>query len=753
MKSSVRVLVVAFAAVAAGCVWLEGGTSEQSSLPDQKPRTAPTGDGKAAQGGGPSATNPGIDPRTPSPGELPSIERPRWQPILPELALWPGGLRTATLGWGGSNATLRIAIAHRRIDGPTSVLALLTARLVADAPREGGTLPSLRQRLADFGGELLVDVDPTVTQFSVTVPGWRTGEVLREFVGALRSAPTTAERIEAARAQLARELADRWSDEPLAPAIDRVRAFELRGLGEWLAAIEDATVVDVGKFHRETYEPRRMVIAAAIGMSEVPRFRAEIQSAFEPWLTAAIDATPELVPLAPPASGVFWAEGDGRARVAIVIDLPPHVVPDATTSLVAAEYLGAPGGVIERALREALPGLGMISRKIVSEGARRRLDLWFDLEATQVEVAWNSTRRAFETAARQRANAVDVTAAANRALVALAAEFREPSEVTGALARAMLAGALADVVLGIDGKELAKAPAKTDWTATIRALERPESIELGPVLSELAKRRPLFVVVGGRPGEFATDKAYVAVPGAFVSPTVRDAATAGSEEQETAATELLRRAAAVFAGPLPVLVVDGFRCTSVTRSGRGPEAVDVELFHADGRYRRVRGILATTIETTVTSNGGYEHCGSDERYPEPDEIASILAPLRRHPLLLLAEWSRGKTRYRLATNREIDGRPHAILERLNDGPEPLRIFVDVESAIPRIVTWHEDRPAGRVYVRDEWRNFGEIGGGMRAPLHRTTFFDDGQYGLVTRWTSFLAAPPDQEMLQAGGPLR
>lgn len=748
-----RILAVSLAAAVAGCVWLEGGTEEQPSLPDQKPRTGRTGEREPEKGDGPVVTRPTGDSRIPSPAELPPIDRPRWQPILPELALWPGGLRTATLGWGGSSATLRVAIAHRRIDGPTSVLALLTAQLVADAPREGGTLPSLRRRLADFGGDLLVDVDPTVTQFRVTVPGWRTGEVLQEFAGALRSAPTTAERIEAARAQLTRELALRWSEDPLAPAIDRVRAFELRGLAEWLAAIEDATVVDVGKFHRETYEPRRITISAAVGMSEVPRFRAEILSAFAPWLKTAIDATPELVALAPPASGVFWAEGDGRARVAIVIDLPPNIVPDAATSLVAAEYLGAPGGVIERALREALPGLGAISRRVVSEGARRRFDLLFDLEGAQVEVAWNAARRAMETAGRQRANADDVTAAANRAMVALAAEFREPAEVTGSLARAMLAGALADVVVDIDGKELAKAPVKTDWTATIRSLEQPVAIELGAVLSALAKRRPLFVVVGGRPGEFATDSAYVAVPGAFVSPTMRDAATARSEEQEAAATELLRRAAAVFAGPLPVLVVDGLRCTSVTRSGRGPEAVDVEMFHSDGRYRRVRGILATTIETTITASGGYEHCGSDERYPDADEVASILAPLRRHPLLLLAEWSRGKARYRLASNREIDGRPHAILERLNDGPEPLRIFIDVESAIPRIVTGHEDRSAGRVYVRDEWRNFGEIGGGMRAPLHRTTFFDDGQYGLVTRWSSFVATPPDQEMLQAGGPLR
>jgi hypothetical protein len=748
MNAVHRLAIVLAIALAPSCVWLEGGSSEQGSLPDQKPRT----------GGGDPLAGPGEplrrdDPRAPLIRDLPTIERPRWQTITPELSLWAGGLRTAIFAWGGGSVVLHFAVAHHRIDGPAYVLAMLTARLVADAPRDGGTQASLRQRLADYGGDLQVDVDLASTHYSVALPLWRLPDAMRAFAEALSDAPKTSERVDAMRRQLASELARRWSDDPLTPAIDRVRAYELRSLPDWISALEDATAIDVGQFHHESYVPGRLVIAAGLGQSEVGKLRGEIAASFGAWLKAAGNATPMPSPLTPPASGVFWAESEGRTRLAIAFDLQPHNLPDAAAMRVATEYLAAPGGVLETAIRAAVPGLGPIGRHIAQEGARRRLDLLLDVEPAQVKLIWEATQKALDAAARQKPNAVELLAAIARARVALAAEFREPRTMVESAARIMLAGAPTDQVLGVDGQKLLDSTTKTDWSATVRALERRDGLELGPTLQAQAKRRALFVAIGGRDEAFHGDKAFVAMSGAFVSPELRDVATANSAAQEAAASELLKRAASVYSGPLPLLVVDGLRGTSTTRSGRGPEVVDVELYRADGRYRRVRNVLATTVETTIGAGPALERCGPDQRRPDPDEVASILAPLRRHPLLLLSEWSRGKARYRQVSDREIDGRRHAVLERLDDGTEPLRLFIDVESAIPRVVTYHEDRATGRVYVRDEWRSLGEIGGGMRAPLHRTTFFDDGLYGLVTRWTNFRALPPDDAMLQPGGPVR
>ncbi|MFO1053246.1 MAG: hypothetical protein U1F36_13625 [Planctomycetota bacterium] len=745
-----RAALLAVVLATGGCFWLQGESHETTSLPDQKPRNdvrrPPTQ---------PSADSPLAEPSVPTLENttLPEVTSANWRELLPEYSLWAGGLRTAAIQFNGPIAFLDVTVVHRRIEGPSSVLALLTAQLVAEAPRDGGTKPSLHRRIVDLGGDLEVEVGLARTSFAVTVPIGRIDRALAAFAECLQEAPTTSERVDTFRGRIVREITATWAARPLDTAVDRVLSIELRGLGDWLARLEDATAIDVGLFHRENYTPDRMLISLASDRNSGEGTNALIAAAFEPWLSRKPAALPQMVALPPAASGAFWSPAPMQPRFAVVLELPPPHVPDAALLSVAAEYLGGPGGVVERAVRSVLPDVQRLERRIRTDGVRRFLQIEFATPEDQVAAVWNAIRDAYTDTARKKPGLQELTAAAARARVALGEQLREPRALVDLGTRAGIIGALPTHIVGADGKELSKAEASEAWRASIHRLDQPETLDLGPTLTTLAERKPLCVILGGDPATSPTQGFFVAVPDAILPESRRAAVSADLVAQETEAAKYMTLAVRAVSGGIPAIVVGGVASRSITRSGRGPEVADIEWFHSDGRFRRVRYVLATTIEVVIGKNGATERCGAETRRPDPDEVASTLAPLRRHPLLLLSEWSAGKSKYRLVSKREHDGRELAVLERMNDGGEPLRLMVDAETGLPRVVTYHEDRPNGRVYVRDEWRDYRDIGSGVRAPHHRTTFFDDGNHGLVTTWSDFAAIAPSAELLTPGGPLR
>ena len=80
---------------------------------------------------------------------------------------------------------------------------------------------------------------------------------------------------------------------------------------------------------------------------------------------------------------------------------------------------------------------------------------------------------------------------------------------------------------------------------------------------------------------------------------------------------------------------------------------------------------------------------------------------------------------------------------MRTGPfERLRLYLDSQSALVRIVEVWEALPDGSVvHVQDAWSDY-RSSGGMRAPFHRLTTHDDGQNRLETvfdRWTPKLRA--------------
>src|SRR5690606_2069726 len=163
-----------------------------------------------------------------------------------------------------------------------------------------------------------------------------------------------------------------------------------------------------------------------------------------------------------------------------------------------------------------------------------------------------------------------------------------------------------------------------------------------------------------------------------------------------AAHELLQRAATALGGAQRLFVVSGCTGTSTTRTGHGPEVVDREWYVRGVGLRRERRILATTIASVFTPEGGTETVGRDRRSIGAEEARVRIAAWERHPVFLLVRFLRGEDRYRLVSQRRVGDRDHALLERVGEGP-PLRLHVDVGSALVCVdgatdgsdTQWHE----------------------------------------------------------------
>jgi predicted Zn-dependent peptidase len=748
--ATIQVVLVTLTLSLAGCFWL-GGEKEMGPIRDDRPRAI--------------QRKPEVQPETPKiePGEparpnvlgqgIPTIVRPNWRPLFPELSMWAGGLRTFAIPIVGDAVFVEAIVAHRQAQGGKSLIAELTAQLIADSPRDGGATPSLRQRLGMLGGELEFDVSLTTTRYRVSVPSGRLEAALVAFAETFADPPTSSDRVDAARRLLLSRVTERWRRAPLDTTLDRVGALELRGVDDWLAVLEDATTIDVKIFQQDNYQPSRVAIGVAGWWKDQATVDGYFAKAFGPWLDRNPGALPDVIPPPLPSAGAFWSEGTWRPRVAIAFDLPPPHLPDASAHAVLVEHLGGPGGPIERAVRDAVGNSARVVRRLRHDGLRRWFTVEFEADENALGRAWEAIREAFAAATSRRPSLSESSAAGGRARSRLALALREPSAALELAIQSAFTGLLPSRILDAKGQVVQTADASAGLLESVTALSRPEQIDVTKAMAEYSRRQPFMVVSGGTSASLARPWDHVTVPGGFLPAERHAAVNADLDRQREDARAILEKSVIVTASDLKTILNFGFISRSTTRSGRGAESSDLEFFHADGRYRRVRHVLETTIETLIDKSLAIEQCGNERHNLEPDDVASLLAPLQRHPIRLLSQWSLGNASYRAVSRRTHDGREMVVLERENDGGEPLRLMLDAESGLVRVVSYHEDRPNGRVYVRDEWRDYRDIGGGIRAPHHRTTFIDDGDHGLVTRWLELRSIAPTDEMLKLGGAQR
>lgn len=733
-----------------GCFWMDAAT-DTGALPDDRPKVArpnPEPGAPAAPEAAPA--RPRIRPTPAAEPDLPKVAETAWSPVEPYIAVLPGGLRVAAGQFRGArHAQIDLVLAHPEVSAARASLGRLVAEMVTDTPLDGGARPSLRRAVENSGGSLTVDADAWTTNIRMSAPlsNWRW--LLRQLGEAIVAPPIAAARAEAWRQALIREYGQSWSEEPMAAAVKRVHSFELRGLEEWLEVLEDVEIADVLAFYAQTYLPSRAMLVFAVPSPKPEAVVDLCQEVFAPWGLARGGASlPAAVGALPPASGLFFGETDDAPGFVTLVELPPAVAEDAATAWVTAELLI--GTAVEGRITEAIePAVRGLRSSIREDGPVRFLELSGRIGPSDTQDLRGAVDGAFASLARRAPGAEEIRAAAERARLELALELGDPRTWCRAVSRSLVAGATPAVILGPDGRKT-EVPSRRMFRSLLESLSAPENLPIEARIAARAKDRGLTIVLG----QGLTDLPdHGAMPGSQVSAARRAVVSADRADQEAAARLVLAHAVDAVGGAAALLELQGFQFEATSRTGQGPEAIDSVWYRRTDRYRRLRHVLNSDIETVIGPDVAIETASSQRRTLDGLEREQLLDDVQRHPIALLSEAARGVTKYRQVSLRTVEGRRMAVLERIGDRPGRFRLYVDIESGLLRAVVSSIDTGNGEVFRREEWRDYRGAGRGLRAPHHCTTWIDNGVRGIVTVFDSFRVDTPDEEWLRLGGPLR
>ena len=667
-------------------------------------------------------------------------------PAPPELALMPGGMRVAFGASDDGAAHLQLTVRHRGLAAHRVAIAEIAADYITDVPLAESRNPSLRRAIADLGGTLTVEVDPRTTRFVVTAPreDWR--RVLQLFGTALSTPPTSNDRVAESRDRVLRALTDRLSSDPLGSTVERVRSYELEGVSTWLAVAEDATLGQVAAFWRRSYVTDGCVLAARVPDVGLPRLLRAVDESFADWVGDQRKRLPATIESTPPAGGLFWAAGPDPARTAIVLMPAPIASPLTALEWIAIECLTADGvgGRIGSAIQTEIGTEPGFAPRIVDEGTSVRIELRGELPSWAIRRFSEATQAAFQSLADAPPSDEAIRRAAARARLRLFTQLGTPKGWMAWATHAVYAGLIPNVQWTGNAAKKIQVPGADVWETTLATLSKVERAAVAETFRSFADRRSLVVVVGGNPDPAQPTDSFARVPDAFVAPQRERSVTADEAAQLAAATALKERAIQAVGGPQFVALARGLTMRGLTRSGQGPELIHESYYAFDGRLHRMARVLATEIETLITPEQAYEAVLGRRVELSKIERASLLAEYERHPLMLLGAWLRGEASYRLLSMREAHGREIAILERRAGSAGRLKIHVDTESGLIRVVESEDLRTVGLVYLREEYGDYRTSDVGARVPHRRVTYVDDGLRGLLTEWTEVQPVEPAPE---------
>ncbi len=746
------VLLSLVLATAAGC-WIEPYARRVDTI---GPRLDTGRDGP------PDSSRPDAANQTPTEafetGPLPAVSNSSGLPPMPVLGLLPGGLRAVASDdvQDLPLASLQLTLRHRGLAASRLGLAEICAHLVAEAPLGAEGRASLRDLVERAGGTLRVEVDPRTTRFRIEVPrrSWRPS--LHRLIEAVALVPSSPSRIEATRESIVRSMTGRLADDPLGTLVERVRSFELDGVSRWLELAEDATLAQVANFHSTNYRSNGAVLTAWVPRARGDALLRTLHEISKDWTAADPSRFPDAIPALPAASGTFWAAGEQPPHAALVLDLPPAGPEETAARLCLNELFsgGGIGGHLGIALEKSFGKEFALDPRLVDEGLGFRLEMRFAVPGSQVRKLHDAAQDAWQALTRRPPGDRELQAAARRAHLRALSILASPDGWLKASTHLALAGLAPSYLWGQDGP-MRQEPPPNAWGQLLSRLEKPDADVVAAQVELLADSRPLLVVAGGSQGARAPSDTFADVPDAFVPSLRANTVSADTEAQEAAALQILGFATAAAGGLERISLIDGYQSLAVTRSGRGPEMIERTGYAAPevgsttgGRLLVDRRILNTNIVTRIAGRSGTETSGARTIELTPDEVLTTLDAVSRHPIQLLADWSRQQARYRMVSTRRDGDRQVAVLERVDDPRQGLRIYIDTESYLVRMVTAREHRGIGTVFLREEYRDYRNSGKGVRTPFHKTTRIDDSTAGLITRYQWFRTGSPSADEFAA-----
>ena len=693
----------------------------------------PTPSAEPAQpGGAPTPSPTPVAPVTFADGEVPA----------PERSAWDNGVRCYFLAAPSSQLVhITLALRAGAVYEPQGKdgLAELTARSV----REGGTrtLPkeALEARLFALGAALDVVPGDDAVVFHVSAPAASYGELLELFASMILTPSLTPQGVHRERDRLREALVQRGAGQPETELLWAWRHGERADGPPRLQQLADLGAADVTSFHGIHYRPTR----AALGITgPLDRRAAEAlaMKAFAAWRADSPGPT-RARPQLPTGSVAFSAPAAGKpatgpARVAILIPTPPPEEADAVAHEVLLDiFLGdGLGGRLGRAVQSA--GLqsvtARVDRRATKAGGQVLVDLQVPTERTQ-----------------------DALDAVRKALLSLSDESPQRDECEAAVAR-VRGNVLRDCATAARQiQQECVAAVLGQGLAPHTALLRLDGVGITAVREVLRQHRSLeaaFLQLGGARPE-RTDVVAMNWPGS----TVRDSGSGRPATLPEGARErgqaLLTQAILALGGREFLSEIAALEWKSVVRGVEALRIDDTWTVRLPDRLRRTRQVLGTRIHTVVQGDKGSERSPRTNLELTKEECQSLLAGVRRYPVLVLAEIAREGHEVVWLHRERVDGRDWEVLEVRPKGRREFRITVDRESGLVRRVTgtvWRAGR--GEVEVEEEFQDYRPVGK-VRMP-HRVLLFVENEFHSETvLWGIQRIDPPADAAFTAPEPVK
>jgi predicted Zn-dependent peptidase len=667
----------------------------------------------------PPVAPPPVVPPVPANGtERTPPPRPPAQ-ILP----LPNGITARVATAPGTHAQLQLAVfAGTLVAAPG--LAELAAETLAETADASRGQQSLRQTIAALGGTLRIVLGPLTTWLEVRVPAARWPDAAAALRRALAEPTQSPKQLTRIRDDVAaRRLAAAVRDPVLAQA-------EMLLLGQaspaaYIAALREREPSEISRFLGDAFRPQQLVLTVETP-PDAPNAAAVLTDAgtgLGQWQPAASTAPPAAPIPGGFVSGLHWTaappatNGEVGARVALVCYLPDATRFEAADLLVLQACLTQDGVGGRLAREQAAAGLAHVAwqSRVVTTADATALVLTTATTPADAARLWQIVQRA-------RASLRDEPPVAGELAVA-----RRYAALTARLGLRDVGDRLRfETSLAVRGGSMASIERRL---ATIKEQGFADPAAAAKAFLEL----PSAMVVAGAPvppvaGVFAFEVRPA-------PPVTAPTADAPADAKQTA-ERWLQKAIDAVGGATFVRQVVGFDGELSLRREQAPPATDTVRWRDDGSLRRRRALLGQVIETVLDGTQWQEKLGGETVSLTANEAAVLRREMQRHPLLLLAKHARGELTFRAAGERAAFDRTLRVLEADDGGFDRLRLFVDAESHLVRIVEHWETLPDGTVVlVQDAWGDYRNAGI-VRAPFHRLTTHDEGQNRLEAVFTRF-----------------
>lgn len=618
----------------------------------------------------------------------------------------------------GSDAQVQMAV----LAGSLFVapgLAELAANVLLESSDPTAGRPSLRHRIEALGGSVDAKIGLMTTWFDIRVQPNGLAKAIIALRESLESVTQSRSQIERMRGDLIATLAARLDEDPLREAA-RMLLHGERGTGAYMSSLIDLDPSEVSLFHSRLYRPERCLLAIA-APKQLPDIRAAL---LQPEATSIAGwKPPPPVPGPSPIvdrkfqPGLYWAQMSGvpgTVRAALVMRLP-----DATAGLGAAEWLtmhscltlGGQGGRLERMQDEA--GLADIDWQVRIERTPDAIALVMSTSIPYQDAAtlWRVLNLARKSLLDVPPTASELRLALRRAQLNANLPSLSSGERLRFAANIKTRGFAPNALM----TRLVQMSDLTSWDAAKAAAAFQETpawmIAIGPGAPPDAAGVIPFEL---RPKGFAASSESVPTPTAIA-----------------ATGPWLMRARAAMGGEENFADLTGFHSTSTTVADKSPDATDTVTWDQSGNLTRSRQIIGQTLTTELAGNSWTESLGKVRKSLDAREAQLLRHQMMRHPLMLLAANRQGTLQFRPIAQRSSGDRELMVLEAIGDQFDRLRIHIDTESHLIRVVeSWERLPDATLVHVRESWSDYRDSGA-LRAPHRRRTTWNDGEHQTET----------------------